>query len=67
MSNIDDDFAKQDADVRQSYFVKALNWYINNRKGQPSLPVVKRLAATLWFTDEFVSPCKRKQLDENRD
>lgn len=64
MSKIDDDFASQPDDVRQSYFVRALNWYFDHGRGQPSLPKVKELAATLWFNDEFVKPKDRKKPNE---
>ena len=60
MSKIDDDFAKQPDEIRLGYFARAVNWYMEHGKGQPSLHRVKQLAATLWWNDEFVKPRSKK-------
>lgn len=59
MSKIDEDFAAQPGDVRQSYVVKALDWWFDAGKGFPSLARINHLAATLWFNDEFVKKGKK--------
>lgn len=60
--NIDNEFAKQPEDIRLSYLARALSWYADNGRGQPSLIKAKELAATFWNNDvEFLNHLKRKQ------
>lgn len=47
-------------EVRQQYFTRALNWFFNNRKGQPSLDKVQALAKDLYNADEFVKERRTK-------
>lgn len=48
-------------DVQHSYFTRALNWYYEHRKGQPSLNQVKALAEDLYNADEFVKASRDKK------
>lgn len=58
---IDEKFALQPDDVRQTYFAKALDWYYRNRKGQPSYIRCRALAASMWFADDFIQRGKKHE------
>jgi hypothetical protein len=64
MAQQDDLFTQQKDGVRREYIARAIQWFIDEKEGQPTLQQVSELAAALWYNDTFF--CKYNPKDFKR-